>query len=784
MMAVSGSLLKALDARKEAAASPSSNLAWTTGKISWLKFTSNVLQNGEKSEFQSLGGDMASTDNLYDQGSRSVPTPGVISATIKHTGTLKTLKKIEVSYKCWSVPHLEEIEKLFMSLGKTVVLEYGWSKKPDGTPVSSILTEAQFKLSFADFIIATDVLAKTNQGSYGAEKGVVSNFSWTANDDGSYDCSTSFISPSEMMMSQESQSPGTGATCCKTSDSEDGETNDCKKDSDITIKLKHVLNSDKIPVGSCGYKLNGMESTYYDPNGWTLGTLDLKTAIPFGFAMEMDKDRTEEEKKDVKWWQVRQWSIWGAIMTEQRYVTWAYFEENVLNDALQSKAGQPNPSSRNNFGTDAQQAPGSYRDPKVNATTRFDCRMTKIANPKKTTSSDPAICMIPGQPFWLLDGSGGYVTKTVVVSGIPVHVQAKLDKNDVNDFNSMEGYNHMPEFAVKDSRGLDAFPTVEVDPITGRFVTIPGTPNTSKNLGWLSHICLNLSFLIACAEESTTSEELVNKVLDGINSACGNPWEFVITPLPTNPLITTVVDVKALGGMVDPYPLNIQGNNTIVRTATIDTNVSNDIKAQIMYGSNAKSKEGEVPSEFSLFGMGLTDRTEAWNNQKFELQQPCEGDSDADQRKPDDPVGELKQMKEAYADAWHDLTSAMTAETISTMKSTVKSLQLYSPYEEIVPSSPPMLPINLKLTLDGIHGFKWGHSLTVDPLPARYADCTFMVTGVDHNITKDTWDTSIATVLRMPPIPQGEMVLRKKLVKPISNYKARNLGLSNKGANA
>lgn len=749
MLEVTGSLLTALDSRKAAAADPGSNLAWTTGKISWLKFTSNVLQNGEESQFQSIGGDMTSANNLYDQGSRSVPTPGVISATIKHTGTLKTLKKIQVSYQCWSISHLEEMEKLFMSLGKTVVLEYGWSKMSDGTAVTSILTNEQMALGFGEFIEATDELAKTNKGSYGAEKGVVSNFSWTANDDGSYDCSTSFISPSEMMMSQDTQTPAKSATCCRTSDGDEVEHDDnsknCKKDSDITIKLKHVLNSEAIKTGQASYK-SGVTHR------------NAISTIPWGFGMSIDKDQSEEEKKDKNPFDPRTWAIWGSIMTDQKYVTWAYFEESILNDALMSKSGIKDPKAMNNFGTDTQQAPASYRNSALKATTRFDCRMTKLSNPKGTTSSDPSICWLPDQNFWDLEDT----SKTNYDRAV---------NSRVNDFQYMEGLKLMQPFKVYNYSPQDY------------------DPDTMDNLGWLSHICINVRFLIKCAEESTTTEDLINKVLDGINTACGSPWEFVITPLPANPLLTTIVDVKALGAMVDPYSLSLQGNNTIIRTATLDTNVSNDIKAQIMCGSNGPEPEtgddARPAGEFSLFGLGLTDRTTSWGNQTFKVLEPCEDiEGEKAERADTDPDVEKANLIESWEDAWKDLTSAMTAESISTMKSTVKALQLFSPYKDIVVTQPPMLPLNLKFTMDGIHGFKWGHSLTVNPLPARYSECTFMVTGVDHNITKDTWDTSISTVLRMPPLPEPKRVLRKAAAKKISTYKARSLGLSNKGGMA
>jgi len=724
MISVTGSLKVALDDRISAAKSPGSYRTWTVGKIPWFKFTSNVLQGadatakppvvGKTSPFQSLGGGAQTISNLYDKSSRSSPTPGVISATIKHTGTLKTLKKVEVSYKCWGLKQLAELEKLFMSLGKTVVLEYGWSVKPDGTAVTGLLTEKQFGLKFGEFQNAVDKLVDSNGGSYGATKGVVSNFNWTANVDGSYDCTTSFISPAEMMMSQDSQKQEKSGTCCLNEEGEEVNQEDqtkCKKDSDITIKLKSVQKSNVLKNNQAGYKTFGDKKRYW------------------GFSMRMDKEQTTEEKKDR--WFFENW-VSNCLWTVQKFVSWAYFEEEILNDALMPKGASADSTGNGNSG--AATAPGSYRNSDIKAVTRWNTRMTKIANPQKTVSSDPLVCMLPGQNFWDLEGAD----------------TAYETRNRVNEFTEMGGLKLMKPFKVN-----------------------------GDNLGWLSHICLNVQFLINCAEESGPTEEFVNKVLDGINSACGNPWDFALSPLPSDPTITTIVDVKALGKNKTPYELSIQGNHTICRSVTLDTEVSNEVKAQVMYGSNAKvdknsddvadqDKKAKHPDEFSLFGLGLTDRTPGWNDMTNEVLKQCEEGEGVGERSPDNWEEELKNLQKSYKDAWRSLTNAVDSNTISTMKSTVKALQLFSKYEDVVVNSPPLLPLNFSFKLDGIEGFKWGHSLMIKPIPARYADCSFMVTGVDHDLSVGNWETSISTILRIPPMESTERVLRAGNVKPIA----------------
>jgi hypothetical protein len=114
-------------------------------------------------------------------------------------------------------------------------------------------------------------------------------------------------------------------------------------------------------------------------------------------------------------------------------------------------------------------------------------------------------------------------------------------------------------------------------------------------------------------------------------------------------------------------------------------------------------------------------------------------------------------MLDGYEDAWYDLMNGVDPDTIGAMKSAVSALQLFTSGEaEVKPQNPPLLPVNFSFKTDGIGGFKWGHSLMISPIPARYSGCSFMVTGIDHNISADSWDTSISTVLRIPPGDQTE----------------------------
>tara|TARA_R110002153_G_scaffold64821_3_gene173659 strand:+ start:25826 stop:27874 length:2049 start_codon:yes stop_codon:yes gene_type:complete len=665
-----------LVSRENAMVNPGQYQPWNTSKIPWLRFTSNVLANGNRLKYSVLSGGSAKTlSDLYDTQSRNTPSPGVVDATIKHKGSMGSLKEIVVNYKCWNLKQLDQLEKLFMSLGKTVVLEYGWSIKPNGSRVSSALGYEGCSKEFVDFFNSAQSKMKSEHGCYGAEKGVVSNFSWSQNDDGSYSCSTTFVTPSEMMMSKDTNKT-TDEICCKTSKASD-DTEACKKQSDLERPMDQILFGQVMPLGKL-----------------------LVTAgkVPLGTAIKMDKETTEEERTnaaDKSWWDWAKVQLQAtSFSVEQPYISWSYFEEEIINKTLMDKSD--NDSKSHLLPEDIEKCQSGFRRNNLKCLTRLDCRGTKILNVKDSfTSADPTTCLLPDQFVWEMFGHDG----------------------DLEDFTDTAG---LYEYAKR-----------------APFDTGEG------NKGWLGNILLNVYFIKRCAKESNTLEELLDKVLSGINSACGNNWDLIVLPLEANTSIMTVVDSKSLGAKIPTsHTINVFGNNSICRSVNIDTKVPNSIKAQVMYGSNKKGSSAPEGDEYSLFGKGLSDATKSWNNLSQKVPQPCDD--------PDQTSGDSKKEnpQELIQEAIDDLMEGVDDETIAAVKSAIKaSLGKSKKIEEI--QDPPLLPINLGFSLDGYNGFLWGHSIKAKPIPSRYKDVIFMVKSIEHKIDVNSWETTIDTVLRV-----------------------------------
>ena len=663
-----------LTPREEAMERPGQFQPWNTSKVPWMRFTSNVLEDGNRQKYSVLSGGSARTlEDLYDTSSRNTPTPGVTDATVKHKGSMGSLKEIIVNYKCWNLSQLNQLEKLFMSLGKTVVLEYGWSIKPDGTKVTSALGFSGCSKEFIDFFSSAQSKMQSEKGCYGAEKGVVSNFSWSQNEDGSYSCSTTFVTPSEMMMSTDINK-SSDEIRCKTSKAADDEEA-AKKQSDFARPLEEIIMGQILKVGVLS---------------------NVKNNIPYGTIIKMDKETTPEEREnaaDKSWWAATK-KFFGAtsFTVEQPYISWSYFEEEILNKTLMMKS--PSDAKSHSLPSGTPTCEAGFRNANIKCTTRWDCRGTKILNVRDTfTSADPTVCLLPGQFIWTMFGYDG----------------------DLEDFTGTAG---LDEYARKAP------------------FAVQGEPNK----GWLGNILLNVYFIKKCIGESQKIEDFMGKLLSGINSACGNHWDLIPLPLESNQSIMTIVDSKSLGSQVPTsHTINVFGNKSICRSVNIDTKVPNSIKAQIMYGSNKNSDSSPEGNEYSLFGPGLTDSTPSWNGLSQKVEKPCKGETK--EKNDEDPEDLLHE-------AIDDLMEGVDQDTINAVKAGIKAKLSENKVVEDI-QDPPLLPINLGFTLDGYNGFLWGHSLKAQPIPSRYRDVIFMVKSIEHKIDVNTWETTIDTVLRV-----------------------------------
>jgi hypothetical protein len=152
-----------------------------------------------------LGGALStnaySTTNAFGEKHRLGirPMAGITGVSIKNKGAYGSLQEATVSFIAWDVRQLEELELLFMRPGYTVLLEFGWNYTKSIIPEYDILNKTDIELSKAFVEIYQKIT--NSEGNYDALLGYVTNYNWSARDDGGYDCTTTIISLGEVLES-------------------------------------------------------------------------------------------------------------------------------------------------------------------------------------------------------------------------------------------------------------------------------------------------------------------------------------------------------------------------------------------------------------------------------------------------------------------------------------------------------------------------------------------------------------------------------------------------------
>lgn len=190
-------------------------------RSAWIRMTSGVNYNGtndlaKKYVLQGgvlnngalrygLGQNGTSTyDRLSPGGTEHRlgirPMPGITNVSIQSKGAYGSLQEATVSFNCWDIKQLEELEILYMRPGYTVLLEFGWDyTNPIPSYSNTLLNTPPISINDAFSQIYSKI--EQSNGNYDALLGYVKNYNWSAREDGGYDCTTTIISLGEVLES-------------------------------------------------------------------------------------------------------------------------------------------------------------------------------------------------------------------------------------------------------------------------------------------------------------------------------------------------------------------------------------------------------------------------------------------------------------------------------------------------------------------------------------------------------------------------------------------------------
>ncbi len=226
------------------------------------------------------------------------PMPGILDANIKDLNR-GSIKRATLNIKAHNRNQFDVIDALYLRLGYTVLLEWGNDKYLDKidpntgegivSNMGTTLADKQFfkwyGSTYEEVLPAIENLRKVHKGNYDGMFGVISNFSWTFESDGSYNIKLELISQGDVIESLKANLPvnENGSKSDSSNGNGNGNTltNEYRK-----LFLSNIVN-EPLTNSEAFYDdlypgLEGILKEWYD--GSISGKINEKNIIPVGKA--------------------------------------------------------------------------------------------------------------------------------------------------------------------------------------------------------------------------------------------------------------------------------------------------------------------------------------------------------------------------------------------------------------------------------------------------------------------------------------------------------------------
>jgi hypothetical protein len=735
-----------------------------------------------------------------------VPMPGITSADIKCENR-GSIKKATVNIKCYSPEQFRILDILYLRIGYTMLIEWGWSSYLDnktGNLVSDYTTlienpdgffnDKWKKSSYIGFLPQIERYRSKNSGNYDGLLCKVTNFSWTFSQDGSYDIQLNLISLGDVVES---------LSCNVTPPSDISEFinaaypifNDAAEDPEA-----EGSSSGKTPPGP----VSNFLSSYF-------------------FIQKLYLTN----EKNTGYWETNDCpSRFGAegtlLPVRTKYIVKPDKDAPLKITKFNQKIGFSNASQRADIVKDIQEDKGninselSYQDYDGSGVIVYNQTLElKFDTPqKKNDFVYFSYNNLEGDEDILHD-DGFYIRFKHLLDFINTSIIFKIKGANapiITIDTNVEG-NRMYTFPYQVS--LDPRVCIvknDKEPINSKkyHLSLPDWKNESLGYSRIMNIYLNCNMINRILGEKQDEDGNVpifevlqsictelNKVLGGVNNL-----EPVIDE-DTNTM--KIIDASySEGKPASDYIFELYGydpskNNqsNFVRNFNIKTEITNDFATMASVGSTAGGYvKGTENTMFSKWNRGLVD---IFKEEYVAATTVASTKEDKDPsvlyvqefwNKRFAPFG-LTAPQDIPDDVSNPDSCAISGEVIDKNITTVTEFYKYchTRIQKDVPkyASPTVgfIPISLSLTFEGMSGIKIYNSINVNTkfLPKNYPNSLkFIIKGVNHKLSGNDWETSIETVVIAQDeengkkiVPYTELKTRvKKIIKASSKVLAED----------
>jgi len=669
----------------------------------WILYGSKATDDGTKL--------ILTTENVYDVNDNK-PIPGITSVEVRNKGALGASREGIIKFKANSLEQLDILSKLYMSYGIRIVIEWGWSIDPVKL-TDTVNGINMFSSKITDEQSLNDAIRQNvmdNNGAYDGMVGMVCNFNWELQPDGTFNCTTTIISSADMFLGLDIHSK----THFDVNNKDEVENLTSRFD-----KINQQIGGERYAHPKKTYSTTKGTIAAYEtltpmiveatPNTpiyyeyWDFSKINNANPVVVGFRapnyVPYKSDNSINTTNE------------NLSTNEFKYITLGHLEDIITEELsyISSDKKQSNPV-----------------DNWKNALIKVFSANIVVPNYKYLCSADPAICLLPGQQYNIngdvfTNNSDNYLDTL----GITMY---KFATDDTFKYGTVRNILVNLDFIIatyKETKILDEF--------------------FSKLFVGISEACGGVWDLKIHVDGENKSNIL--QIVDGNSvGTVDNKIEEINEP---------------------KLKFKLYNINSICKFASLNTRVDNNIKGHIMFSTGNRNKRCDNHSEssipFKIYGTSVRD---VFNKEIIPITPYVDAYAPPDYiiKDHNDAQATYNQQtanfKTKFAEAKNSLMNSYEEGKSNEFKSLLnKYVTDYckAGYDfdvnDYKVSVPLMLPLNISLTMDGTGGLMWGQVITIDYLPdfitKNKGFYGFMISNVTQIIDKNSWDTRVDTIMNV-----------------------------------
>jgi hypothetical protein len=681
-----------------------------------------------------------------------VPMPGItgISVSYKNRGSLKTAT---ITAKAYNRTQLNVIDALYLRLGYTVLLEWGWGVNylnNSGEVIPQMrrtLTNGFLNGSFNSFNILDSISngKKTFSGNYDAMYGKITNFNWSFNPDGSYDITINLVSIGDIIESLTiNDLQGGGGVVLNSEDFQD-----ILDDVSSQIRLlTKSLTSNTININGKDILVKTEALTFSEAGDRNSTTINIIT--------DPDTNKPLNTEENIRDFVTRKTGLVSATPITGSNI-----------GILTSNAGLNSLTYH------------LYKNIKLEVDARGVDVTNRVRVLKETSSvyaarinwnggSEPNYYIKFGSLLSYIESNLIYQNQKTQTStsGIPA---IKFDRlyNDnliyINKYSVAADFSKVVTLNKNFPRLPFENPTINLLEGLPQFIS-----NESENAGYLMNVFLNIDWLAETMKSNVDEDgnislySVLTAICQGINSSLGNVNNLDVTvdedtnqirfiddkPIPDilskffKDDIPTEFQVYSFSSNSATDLRNLRGS--FVQDFSIKTEVSNKLATTLSIGAQAlNAVVTSNATAFQSWNEGLTDRISPVKQMNNE-----DKTKSATEKYADDIKNFIKLLDKYDAKT---LSTEELPQLITLNKTWQKYIEARTAEiaQKASPTSVGFIPINLNLTMDGLSGMKIYQTFTIDSkfLPLNYPEkLKFLIKKVSHTVSSNGWQTQIESL--------------------------------------